>query len=292
VVTVADAMKIRAEDGRYVEKVDISPFIANLPFGRDTTSFSTLNGSGSTSQAANIIESLEAGARFLLIDEDTSATNFMIRDERMQALVAKEKEPITPLIDTIKLLYQDLGVSTLLVMGGSGDYFDVADTVIMLDSYVTKDVTQEARAVAEHHRTQREQEASRGFQQMGERIPLAQSFDAQRGRRIKISPDGCQGINFGRQYIDLSAVEQLGEDTQTRSIGWLIYYAAQHVFDGKQTLLQALDALEQKMDEDGLMSLMPFVAGDYGRPRRFEIAAAINRLRTLKCCRAEAASPK
>lgn len=283
VVTVADAMKIRAEDGRYVEKVDISPFIANLPFGRDTTSFSTLNASGSTSQAANIIEALEAGARFLLIDEDTSATNFMIRDERMQALVAKEKEPITPLVDTIKLLNRDLGVSCLLVMGGSGDYFDVADTVIMLDSYVAKDVTQEARAVIEQHETRRQQEASRGFQQMQERVPLARSFDARRGRKIKVSPDGRQGINFGREYIDLSAVEQLAEDTQTRSIGWLIHYAAENLFDGKRTLAQALDALEEKMDREGLMSLMPFVAGDSGRPRRFEIAAAINRLRTLKC---------
>jgi predicted ABC-class ATPase len=127
VVSNGLAVKIRAEDGRNVENVDISPFIGNLPFGQDTTSFSTADASGSTSQAANIMEALEAGARVLLIDEDTSATNFMIRDGRMQRLVAKNKEPITPFIDKVKQLHRDGGVSTMLVMGGTGDYFEVED---------------------------------------------------------------------------------------------------------------------------------------------------------------------
>ena len=111
-------VKIRAEDGRRIEKVNISPFITNLPFGKDTVRFSTDNASGSTSQAANIMEALEIGARVLLIDEDTSATNFMVRDERMQELVAKAKEPITPFVDKVQKLFADQGVSTILVMGG------------------------------------------------------------------------------------------------------------------------------------------------------------------------------
>ncbi|UCC91601.1 MAG: ABC-ATPase domain-containing protein, partial [Candidatus Aenigmatarchaeota archaeon] len=130
VVTNPYAVKIRAEDGRRIEKADISPFITNLPFSQETKEFSTDNASGSTSQAANIIESLEAGAQALLIDEDTSATNFMIRDHRMQELVSKDKEPITPFIDKARQLHKDFGVSTILVIGGSGDYFDVADHVI------------------------------------------------------------------------------------------------------------------------------------------------------------------
>ena len=133
VITDRDSVKIRAENGRSIQKVNISSFITNLPLMRDTIRFSTENGSGSTSQAASIIEALESGARILLIDEDTSATNFMIRDERMQELVVKEKEPITPFVDKVHKLYRDFAVSTLLVMGGSGDYFDVADTVIMMD---------------------------------------------------------------------------------------------------------------------------------------------------------------
>ena len=135
VSTVPEACKIRSEDGRRIEKVNITPFISNLPFAKDTRQFSTENASGSTSQAANIMEAIEMGSTLLLIDEDTSATNFMIRDERMQELVAKEKEPITPFVDKVRQLYQEYGVSTILVMGGSGDYFDVADTVIMMDTY-------------------------------------------------------------------------------------------------------------------------------------------------------------
>ena len=147
-VTVNDAVKIRAEDGRRIEQVDIRPFIGNLPYGCDTSVFSTDEASGSTSQAANIIESLEVGTSLLLIDEDTSATNFMIRDYRMQELVAKDKEPITPFIDKVRQLYEDQGVSTIMVIGGSGDYFDVADRVIMMDAYRPRDATDAAASVA------------------------------------------------------------------------------------------------------------------------------------------------
>ncbi|MEE8472125.1 MAG: ABC-ATPase domain-containing protein, partial [Dehalococcoidia bacterium] len=152
VVVHPSALKIRAEDGRRIEKVDISPFITNLPQGRDTGAFSTEDASGSTSQAANIIEGLEAGAGVLLIDEDTSATNFMIRDHRMQELVSKDKEPITPFIDKVRQLYADLGVSTVLVIGGSGDYFDVADRVICMVDYRPYDLTRESRAIARKYR--------------------------------------------------------------------------------------------------------------------------------------------
>lgn len=130
-----------------MRKVDISPFISDLPQGASTVAFSTEDASGSTSQAANIVEALEAGSRLLLIDEDTSATNFMIRDARMQALVEKADEPITPLIDRIRELYEHLGVSTILVMGGSGDYFDVADSVIQMQSFLPHDVTDRSEGV-------------------------------------------------------------------------------------------------------------------------------------------------
>ena len=147
-VTRAGAMKIRAEDGRRVERVDISPFITHLPFGKETRSFSTERASGSTSQAANIIEALEAGASVLLIDEDTSATNFMVRDSRMQRLVPKEMEPITPLVDQVRNLYREHRVSTIIVMGGNSDYFEVADTIIAMHEYAPRVVTEEARSRA------------------------------------------------------------------------------------------------------------------------------------------------
>lgn len=145
---VPDAVSIRAEDGRYVVGVDISPFIGTLPFGKRTDCFFSPDASGSTSQAANIIEALDAGAKLLLIDEDLSATNLMIRDRRMQKLVPRNKEPITPMIDRIRVLFDHEGVSTIMVVGGAGDYFDVADAVVMMDSYCPTDVTQKARQIA------------------------------------------------------------------------------------------------------------------------------------------------
>ena len=114
VITDPDVVKIRAEDGRSVSGVDISPFINNLPFGQETTQFSTENASGSTSQAANIMEALECEELLrMLVDEDTAATNFMIRDQRMQQLIAKDKEPITPFIDRVRQLYNEHNVSTI-----------------------------------------------------------------------------------------------------------------------------------------------------------------------------------
>ncbi|UCH35568.1 MAG: ABC-ATPase domain-containing protein [Armatimonadota bacterium] len=282
-VTCADAAKIRAEDGRSISEVDISPFISNLPFGQDTSAFTTPNASGSTSQAANIIEALEAGSRLLLIDEDTSATNFMIRDKRMQELVAKDKEPITPLIDTVRLLEQDLGVSTILVMGGSGDYFDVADRVIMLDSYHVTDVTPEAKRIAGAYASQRREESAKRFTDLRPRMPVAASFDPYRGRTVKIRPRGTRGIDFGTEHIDLSALEQLVDPAQSRAIGWLIHHAAQYIFDGETTLTQGLDRLNELLDARGLLAAVPGKSGDYARPRRWEIAGAINRLRTLRC---------
>lgn len=145
VITDATAFKLRAEEGRCIHETDISMFINNLPTRADTTRFSTENASGSTSQAANTVEALSADCRVLLIDEDTSATNFMVRDERMARLVSDEKEPITPFIRKIRGIYDGLGVSTILVVGSSGDYLEVADTVLQMDCYVTRDVTARAK---------------------------------------------------------------------------------------------------------------------------------------------------
>ena len=282
-VTDPAAVKIRAEDGRGIEKVDISPFITNLPYGTDTVRFSTENASGSTSQAANIVEALEAGAGLLLIDEDTSATNFMIRDHRMQELVAKDKEPITPFIDKVRLLYADEGVSTILVVGGSGDYFDVADIVIMMDEYRPRDVSDAAKAIAGKYRSERSPEGGRAFGQITHRIPVERSFDASRGRRdVKISVKGRSSIVFGRHTIDLSAVEQIVSGSQTNAIADAIIYVRDRYMDRSRSLREIVDALESDFDENGLDVLSRRHMGNYARPRGLEIAAAINRLREMR----------
>ncbi len=281
-VTVGDAVKIRAEDGRRIERVDIRPFITNLPYGKDTSAFSTEDASGSTSQAANIIEALESGASLLLIDEDTSATNFMIRDHRMQELVAKEKEPITPFIDKVRLLYQDLGVSTVLVIGGSGDYFDVADRVVMMDAYRPGDVTGAAEAIAGRYRAERRAEGGERFGRVTPRAPLSESIDASRGRRdVNISVRDAHTILFGQQTIDLSAVEQIVDRSQTEAIADALIYARNRYMDGTRSLWEVLKRVMADFERDGLDVLSPRLLGHYALPRRFELAAALNRLRSL-----------
>lgn len=282
VVSRPDAWKIRAEDGRRIERVDISPFLKNLPFGKDTAQFCTENASGSTSQAANILEALEMGSQLLLIDEDTSATNFMIRDERMQELVAKDKEPITPFVDKVRQLYRDDDVSTILVMGGSGDYFDVADTVIMLDAYTPRDVTPQARAITQQHRTTRHNEGGEHFGVLAHRAPQARSFDARRGKRdVKIDIKGLHTIIYGTTTIDLSGLEQLVDASQTRAIGDIILYYARQYAGNTTTLREGLDRVFAEISAHGLDALSTRKPGNYAMPRLFEVAAAINRMRTL-----------
>lgn len=288
VVTNPDAVKIRAEDGRRVEQVDISPFISNLPFGRSTETFSTEDASGSTSQAANIMETLEAGATALLLDEDTSATNFMVRDARMQALVHKEHEPITPFLDRVRELYDTRDVSTVLVMGGSGDYFDAADKVILMHDYLPQEVTAEAKKIARARPTRRAIEAGSPLPRDFGRVPVARSFDPSRGKReVKIDTKAVDLILFGKEPIDLRAAEQLVDTSQTRAIGHIIYLAAGRFMDGERTLHEVLALVEELVDREGLDLLDPFHQkgqhpGNFARPRKYEIATAINRLRTLR----------
>ncbi len=282
-VTIPSAVKIRAEDGRRVEKVDISPFITNLPFGVDTTRFSTDNASGSTSQAANIMEAVEAGTRLLLTDEDTAATNFMIRDHRMQELISKDKEPITPFVDKIRQAYTDLGVSTILVIGGSGDYFDVADLVIAMDSFRARDVTAEARAIAGKYASERRREGGERFGRFTPRVPMRESLDASKGRReVKISGRGTRTILFGKYTIDLSAVETIVHPAQVNAIGRAIYYARTRYMDGARTLPEILDLVMEDIERSGLDAIDPRKMGDYAVFRRFELAAALNRLPSLR----------
>ncbi|MEG5038097.1 MULTISPECIES: ABC-ATPase domain-containing protein [unclassified Microcoleus] len=327
VVTNPAAVKIRAEDGRSVAGVDISPFINHLPQGRDTAQFYTENASGSTSQAANIIEVLEVGRRkkeegrgkkeegrgkkeegrgkkeeaqyfvletqlvaisegdlvpVLLVDEDTAATNFMIRDRRMQELIAKDKEPITPFIDKVKQLYADCGVSTILVMGGSGDYFDVADTVISMDNFQAYNVTEKAKEIAKNYSISRAAEGGETFGKITQRVPIPASLDPSRGRRdVRVKVRDVDELAFGTEEIDLGAVEQIVDSGQLRAIAAAMVYAKQQYMDGKRTLSEIIDLVMADIDAQGMDILSPFPEGDFAMFRRFELAAAINRLRSL-----------
>jgi predicted ABC-class ATPase len=288
VVSIAEAVKIRAEDGRRVEACDVSAFVGPLPGGRGTRAFSSESASGSTSQAANLMEALEAGARAVLLDEDTSATNFLVRDARMQALVPGE--PLIPLLDRVRELHDTLGVSTLLVVGSCGDWLDVADTVIEMREFLPHDVTGEARRVAALHPTSRRRAAGPPLRAPSARVPLARSVDPARGRReVAIEALGAHTLRFGEERIDLSAVEQLVDASQTRAVGQALRLARERFFGGDVPLAALLDALDALLDSEGLDILDPWRRpggeahpGDFARPRRLEIAAALCRLRSLR----------
>ncbi len=283
VVSVSDLVKIRAEDGRSVSGVDISAFIGDLPLGQTTDSFSSPNASGSTSQAAAIVEALEAGASGLLIDEDTAATNFLIRDARMQALVPKAHEPVTPFIDRVRQLHAQFGVSAVLVIGGSGDYLDVADTVIAMESFYPRDVTARAQEVAAEYPTARVAEGGGPLEIDLRRRPHASSIDPSKGRRqVSIKTRTVHAIQFGAELLELSAVEQIVHRAQTRAIGAALDYARRIYMDGSRPLAEVLELVLADIDRDGLDVLDSRRTGDLAHFRRHELAAALNRLRTLK----------
>ncbi|MCP4035878.1 MAG: ABC-ATPase domain-containing protein [bacterium] len=288
VVADRGLVKVCAEDGRRIERVDIHPFIGELPGGRSTRAFCSDNASGSTSQAAGIVEAIEAGCSGLLLDEDTCATNFMVRDARMQALVHKDFEPITPLVDRIGELHRTLDVSTVIVMGGCGDYFEVADRVIMLRDYLPRDATADAKKIARANPGERNREVTDTLEPPRPRVPTASSFDASRGRRrVKIDARGRDAMSYGREDLDLRGVSQLVDTSQTRATGLAIHRASERSMKPGVTLTEVLDELEQLIDREGLDAVSPFSTreqhpGNLARPRRHEIAAAINRLRGLR----------
>ena len=282
VVARRDTVKLRAEDGRAVTAVDISAFIADLPGGQGTARFTTGNASGSTSQAAGLVEALEMGAGAVLLDEDTAATNFLIRDRRMQALVPRDREPITPFVDRIRELHERSGVSAVLVLGGSGDYLDVADTVIGMDAFVPRDLTRRAKAVAEAHPTGRTRETG---PPLGPPVPRRLgpgSFPpGRKGRDLRVRTFEGHRLRVGDDELDLSAVEQLLLPTQLRTVAATLETLAREASIGTAPLPELLAALEEELARslDRVDGRRP---GDLAWVRRFELAAALNRLRTLE----------
>lgn len=281
VITNSDAVKIRAEDGRSIQNLNIGPFINNLPFDQDTTTFTTANASGSTSQAANILEALEVGASTLLLDEDTLATNFMIRDARMKALIAKDKEPITPFIEHVRSFYEKKGVSTVLVMGGSGHYFNLADVVIGMIEYGPHDLTARAHQIAEGDTTSGEYNAVPPSEIP--RVPIPDILNASKGKRqIDIRPENVSLLRFGEHQVQLGAVEQLVHTSQLRAIGYAIHYAGRYI-DGILSIKEICELVLADIREKGLDCLSgPGPRGDLAEFRSYEFAATLNRFRALR----------
>lgn len=314
VLTDSTAVKLRAEDGRAVSGVDISLFIRDLPDGRDTSRFSTVDASGSTSQAAATVEAWEAGARALLIDEDTSATNFMVRDALMEAVVAREFEPITPFVERVRDLWERAGVSSIIVAGSSGAYFSVADAVLQMDRYRVHDITAHARAVCMELEAPATPRAAGFTLPAGNRAiavaPVAPGTDSARGDRggrddrggrgarggyggrgagrgprpdrIKVRTSGCEELQVGQGSADVRLVEQLVDPCQARALAQLVRMGAQKgiLVQGKP-VAKAVDELMALLGREGWRALAEhdYVACGLALPRPQELAAVLNRWR-------------
>lgn len=290
VITDHTAMKIRAEDGRAVSHVNISPFINNLPNGKDTVDFSTEDASGSTSQAANVVEAVNAGAKALLIDEDTSATNFMVRDELMQSVIAKDKEPITPFIDQARNLYKNQGVSVILVAGSSGAYFHIADKVIQMDIYRTLDITEKVRAICE-----RTPEKEGGVHELAlsmlgnnlwkqnDRVLTAYKVEKKHDQ-IKVKQFGKDSFSIGKSAVELKYVEQIVDVEQTTTLSYVMKYVLEQLEKNPHTeIYELLEMICDRINEEGSGAVCGRnVPGNLAEVRRQEIYACVNRYRGFR----------
>lgn len=280
VITDPSAWKLRAEDGRSISHTDISPFINHLPNKKDTVHFSTEDASGSTSQAANLMEAVESGSKLLLIDEDTSATNFMIRDELMQKVICREEEPITPFIERVRSMYDDLGVSSIIVAGSSGSFFGIADTIIQMKEYVPYDITERAREAAASYPALKQQEHFPVSDNM--RAPKANQA-LKKDPRLKMKTMGTNEMLLAKDAIELRYLEQLIDPEQTNALAYALKYLELNRMNGSRTVPQLLDDVEALTASKGLSALYDkeYVRSGLAMPRRQEIAACLNRYRKL-----------
>lgn len=280
VITDDTAVKLRAEDGRNIQKVDISMFIRNLPNGKDTVAFYSEDASGSTSQAANMVEAIEAGSKVFLIDEDTSATNFMIRDELMQRVVQRDVEPIIPFIDRVQELFDSFGISTILVAGSSGSYFHKADCVLQMNRYEPVEITELAKKEAQAFPI-----VTNGVDKAD--APIFQRAVARdnaflKENRIKTKVLGTESISINKEMVDLRYVEQLVDTEQLAALVQIVKYMKLHLFDGKKTLGQAVEQMYNEIEKKGFAAFSEGgIAGNLVIPRKQEIYETLNRCRGL-----------
>lgn len=279
VITNEDAVKVRAEDGRSIKKVDISMFINNLPGGKDTIAFTSENASGSTSQAANLAEAIETGSHLVLIDEDTCATNFMIRDALMERVVAREKEPITPFLERAQMLFETKDISTILVAGSSGAYFHIADTVLQMDNYMPVDITKLAKAEAAKYPDMAPQKLDAPENNGIKRVPTVNK--RLRGAdRLKTKSFGTDMISIEHEEINLRLMEQLIDDEQTNALAAILVYLEKQGIDGKKTVVELAETVLSEIEKQGLSVLGQ--NQDIAMVRKYEICGMLNRYRKLE----------
>lgn len=293
VITDDTAVKLRAEDGRSVRNVDISLFINDLPNKKDTTSFTTADASGSTSQAAAVMESMEAFSRLLLVDEDTSATNFMVRDELMQQVISRDKEPITPFIERLRDLYEKAGLSTIMVAGSSGAFFYTADHILLMDCYRALDITKRVKELCGNYpapKLEAPEFAIPSFNRVfpvsvkkaegGERCRNGRKERGSRHERRKIKTFGLESFSLDKENVNVHYLEQLADQEQTAALAYLLRYGLEQALDGRRTVRQAVQLMYDALQNQGFEALCSsYVPCGLAKPRIQELFAALNRYR-------------
>lgn len=300
VVTEETAVKLRAENGRSIRNVDISLFIKGLPNKKDTTRFSTPNASGSTSQAAGAVEGMEAGSRLFLIDEDTSATNFLLRDDFMQEVIRRDQEPITPFLERARDLYDKAGISTILVAGVSGAFFYIADLILQIDCYVPVDITGKVKEMCKDHKAPRTHAPDFAVPAFGARTAMpvrnpsgAGAGQQRRGRGrngeqpegdgrnfTKIKTFGRDSFSVGRETVDVRYVEQIADTEQVNGLAHLLRYLMEHPMEGKRSMKEMVRLLSNMLEKKGWEPFCgSYVPCGLAMPREQEIFACLNRLR-------------
>ena len=278
VLTDSSAVKLRAEDGRFIKDVDISLFINDLPNGKNTHCFSTLDASGSTSQAAGIVEGMEAGSTLFLLDEDTSATNFMVRDGFMQQVISRDKEPITPFLERAPQLFSKAGISTILVAGSSGAFFHIADTVIQMDRYQALDITEKVKKLCSDYPLPPSSVPS--FYMPSSKRVMSSTKKASY-KDFKMKCHGKDSFSIGKDTVNLRYIEQLTDKEQTAALGELLRYAQEYLVDGKRTISEIISVLQNKIEKDGFSAFFgnSYIPCGLAVPRIQEIFSCFNRYR-------------
>lgn len=281
VLTEDTAVKLRAEDGRSVRNVDISLFINDLPNKKDTVSFSTEDASGSTSQAAGVVESMEAGSRLFLIDEDTSATNFMVRDELMQQVIRREKEPITPFLERAGDLYEQAGISTILVAGSSGAFFYIADHILCMDCYRPVDITDSVKELCGKYAAPRTKAPDFKIPKFQRVLPSYRRREAKGGHdRMKTKAFGLESFSLDKESVNVRYLEQLTDPEQTLALAVMMRYGLEQVMDGKKSVQQTVEMIWNTLEKRGWEPFGgAYIPCGLAKPRIQELYASLNRFR-------------
>lgn len=282
-VTVPDAVQVAAEVGRSIQRVDLSFFLGALPGEENTSLYSRIDADPSAAQAAQVIESLEVGARVLLFDESSSSSAFLTRDARLDPVMPITEQHIQPLSVRARQLVDDLGVS-LVVAGSSSvaEFISVADQIYRVEGGKLEDITEACKAIEiQSQDVPAYQDVARLVERSRWVVPS--SLDPSSGKEDQhVEALARDLLEFGRSTIDLQGVKQLADIYQTETIGRILYYAKIHYLDERRPIRELLDLVDRDLSTEGLECLSRDLRGDFARPRRYEIAAALNRLDTLR----------